>query len=209
MNDHSSSFAFRLVYNPRFDHRIYSWIGATRRARHSCCTERVAAPAELKQNPSRPCRRPRKSKSKIQNPKSKIHARGRPTRVREQNLFATFGFWILDSGLWILPFAFCSAGIRRRNRRRSRGSQRLIEDPRSVHSVTPEAESQEGGQALRILQQEFSAPSGNLGKILQNPTPKIPESQGGRITAALEFCLEGLAEQKSSWTNFDFSKLGR
>ena len=159
--------------------------------RARCSTGR----AEAKSQPALPPaeeKQKQNPKSKIQNPKS-TRASGSRT---SQNLFATFGFWILDSGLWILPFAFCSAGIRRRNRRRSRGSQRLIEDPRSVHSVTPEAESQEGGQALRILQQEFSAPSGNLGKILQNPTPKIPESQGGRITAALEFCLEGLAEQK-------------
>ena len=69
-------------------------------------------------------------------------------------------------------------------------------DARSVHSVTPEAKSKEGGEALRILQQESacdSAPSGNLSKIR---TPKIPESQGGRILEALEFCFESLAEQK-------------
>ena len=157
--------------------------------RARCSTGR----AEAKSQPALP---PAEEKQK-QNPKSKIqNPRARPgaEQARICSRPSDSGFWILDFGFCLLPFARLGSGDETGDEAEDPNDSLRIRAP--FHSVTPEAESQEGGQALRILQQEFSGPSGNLGKILQNPTPKIPESQGGRITAALEFCLEGLAEQK-------------
>ena len=185
------------------NHRIYSWLVEAPHDSYDIhvLVERVAAPAEHRS----PAAGRAEAKSKIQNPKSKIRAR--VVRPGQEILFATFGFWILDSGFWILDFAFCSAGIRRRNRRRSRGSQRLIEDPRSVHSVAPGAKSQEGGEASGFCSKIFCS----FWEFGQNPTPKIPESRGGRITARLEFLRilpRGLGRAKARGRILIFLKSG-
>ena len=168
--------------------------GATRLVRHSCsCTARCSTGRA-------------EAKSKIQNPKSKICARVvSASSVRDKKFCSRpsdSGFWIL-----ILDFAFCSAGIRRRNRRRSRGSQRLIEDPPSVHSVAPGAKSQEGGEASGFCSKIFCS----FWEFGQNPTPKIPESRGGRITARLEFLRilpRGLGRAKARGRILIFLKSG-
>ena len=155
--------------------------------------QRVAAPAEQKEAKSQPALPPAEQnpKSKIQNPRARPEFCSRPSDS---------GFWILDFGFWILEFAFCSAGISQRNRRRSRGSQRLIDDARSVHSVTPGADSREVGEPLRILKQNVLRRNRTLGILGRISRPKSRERRSAESQAALWFCLGAVPARKSSWT---------
>ena len=130
-------------------------------------------------------------RTRIQNPKSFVNVAGRASFFRLQKC-------------WILDFAFCSAGISQRNRRRNRGSQRLIDDAHSVHSVTPGADSRELGEPLRILKQNVLRRNRTLGILGRISRPKSRERRSAESQAALWFCLGALPAKVRGPKSLDF-----
>ena len=147
-------------------------------------------PAEQKQNP----------KSKIQNPRARRPS-GTRNFVRDLRILDS-GFWILDSGFWILPSVRLGSDDETGDEAEDPNDSLRIRAPFTAlrQEQNPKRVARPPDFAAR-----FSAPSGNLGKI-QRPKSQnheAAESQRASNSASRVW------PSKSSWTNFDFPKVGR